>query len=203
MDEVFISNNSYDLQCLLLKLDEVKIDINMTISPISTCCDRPYKLLYQSSPHTIIERLIFKHRNTKQISLLLIHLKWFMNQKETLKSKAITDEDDVSLEQSCLAEGPVPIWIKAGDGFDDEKVLNHVLTMLQGDRNVVLLFNNYDLTKTRKHDIEVWCKAKKWECIDRIAMTGSEASVVILYDIGQANLEDFSRAIKKLIIITR
>ena len=52
------------------------------------------------------------------------------------------------------------------------------------------------------YDIENICKEQKWRCTDEKHITGSEASVIILYNLFQFDYEAFTRAKTQLVIVT-
>ena len=50
--------------------------------------------------------------------------------------------------------------------------------------------------------IEEFCREQKWRCASYFDITGSEASVTILYDLGDFSYEFFTRAKTRLVIVT-
>ena len=152
----------------------------------------------------IVKRLTFKHRNSREISLLLKHLRCDMNNRKM--SKCISDRFDQSILDSTYLSNFLPIWIMAIGDFSDESILNAIIDgghVNSTDEDITLLYNDYDLNTKRKELIKNWCKDKKWKCIDRIKIVGSESSVVVLFDVKNAYLEDYSRAKEKLIVVTK
>ena len=64
----------------------------------------------------------------------------------------------------------------------------------------VMLIHNYQTSIL--NDIKEFCRERKWRCTCDGNVTGSEASVVILYDFDYFKYEYFTRAKKHLVIVT-
>ena len=209
MDEGLITNNHYNIQPLIDKLKQSDVDLNMAMNPIGTNCDPPYNLLFEKSDCVFVERLNFKHRNSWEINMLLLHLKHFMLQKdlELISSKlSLTDDEDEPLEQSSLHYGLLPLWIVADENESEEAILKGIIDenlIFLEDQDVVVLYNEHRLRSENIRNITHFCERNNWKCLSRTDMTGSEASIIILMDIANADLEDYSRGRDQLIVVTR
>ena len=53
------------------------------------------------------------------------------------------------------------------------------------------------------HDISKWCQEQNWNCVHYLDMRGSEADVIIMYDIECKEMEPYSRAKNALIILQK
>ena len=118
----------------------------------------------------------------------------------------ISHDEDAPLTESCFSTGILPLWLKVSTTTSDEFVLEDIRTKRLNkcdSLEVTLLYNGIEMIQSRISKLKDWCQGNDWKCIERKQMTGSEAPVVVLYDIATADLEDYSRAQKQLIIVTR
>ena len=67
-----------------------------------------------------------------------------------------------------------------------------------------------DETVTLLHQIKVakklqpiydWCQKQGWKCVHYLDMRGSEADVIVMYDLNCPEMEPYSRAKNELIIL--
>ena len=70
------------------------------------------------------------------------------------------------------------------------------------DSNEVMLIWDKRNEPSNLNDIEEFCKDKTWRCTDRWNAVGSEASVIILYDLDDVFYEFLTRAKTQLVIVT-
>ena len=202
LDEVPIQYNGYEINSLLSKLNAINVDVNIAISPKSGACKYPYELKYVADEKNYIERLTFKHRNTFEISRLLMHSKIHVNTIKENPAKALSDEGDVPIEESCFKSGENPTWILVLDeSISDEYILE--IIKRQNHNTKVTLLNNFGNLNRLDNLVDYCYDENEWEIRHTNEMEGSEAPVVVLFDIKSLSLEDLSRANSKLIIVTR
>ena len=141
-----------------------------------------------------------KHRNAFPIGNLLVHYNHHIH-TGTGNYKCITSEDDVKLDASKMAQGLIPIWIK-GQTISDLGILQYILDKLLKDEPSVTLL--YPPEKQLTPEIEDFCEKQNWKTNSYYNMTGSEDECIIsVVENKFATLETFSRAKKKLVIITK
>ena len=204
IDELFFSDNQFDLKPIIQKCKEVDIDLNIAISPISSYSTVEYHLLYDEDELFAIQRLTYKHRNSIEIGTLLSHLKLFLTDQSKTSMSPISDDGDASLKESSFSTGQLPLWINASSTISDEYVLEEILkNHILPQTDVTLLYNEHVISFQRIEKLNAWCERRNWLCLDSVEMTGSEAPVVVLFDVGRAELETYSRAQKQLIVVTR
>ena len=91
----------------------------------------------------------------------------------------------------------IPLWIQLTtpksffDYFKDKFKSNDIM-LIWHDQN----------EPSNLNDIETFCRVQKWRCTSRLNVTGSEASVTILYDLDGFTYEYFTRAKTHLVIVT-
>ena len=91
----------------------------------------------------------------------------------------------------------IPLWIELSnpkcffDYFKDKF-----------ESNDVMLIWDYRNTPSNLNAIEAFCKDKRWRCTHWLNVTGSEASVTILYDLGGFYYELLTRAKTQFVIVT-
>ena len=96
--------------------------------------------------------------------------------------------------------GPKPLWLK---------VPNHEVFIefaenedqLSSTKDVLVIYDiDYDLTMI--DSLGKYCKTKNWKFFPVNEVTGSEAQIVIIYDVKKLHFEALSRAVNQLIIVT-
>ena len=70
------------------------------------------------------------------------------------------------------------------------------------DENVTLL-HSIEEFEQRLQPISKWCQKQGWNCVYYIHMRGSEADVIVMYDISSIEMEPYSRAKNCLIILQK
>ena len=91
----------------------------------------------------------------------------------------------------------IPLWVQLSnpksffDYFKD-KFKSDDIMLIWHDRN----------EPSNLNDIETFCRVQNWRCTSRLNVTGSEASVTILYDLDGFTYEYFTRAKTHLVIVT-
>ena len=72
---------------------------------------------------------------------------------------------------------------------------------LNNAKNVLVLYDlDYDLLSIQPRG--KWCKDKDWKFCPVNEVVGSEAQIVIIYDVKEVHFEALSRAVHQLIIVT-
>ena len=51
--------------------------------------------------------------------------------------------------------------------------------------------------------ISDWCQTQGWNCVYNKDMTGSEADIIVMYDVSSRDMEPYSRAKNYLIILQK
>ena len=96
-----------------------------------------------------------------------------------------------------------PVWIVVKPSLHVEDVLGYIKTnlILLQDETVAVFFHgsNPDCAETKS--IQEWCDKEDWKVVEDL--TGSEASVTILYGDRSDHPEYFSRAKNNLIIVQK
>ena len=89
-----------------------------------------------------------------------------------------------------------PLWIE----LDTPSWFPHIFQNIEGkfatDDDVMVISDQAD------YDIKEFCRLKKWRCTHKFDVKGSEASVVILFDLQSFGYEWFTRAKNQLVIVT-
>ena len=173
------------------------MDIHLAINPTGEFCDIPFNPIFPiEDENTIIERLKNCHRNSLEIALFLLHLN-FCNSD----SKSLSNEDNLPIHKTCLTAKSKPLWIIVGEGISNEAILEAIKTEVGSSlEDVALLYMH------KNERVQSWCQRNNWNYIEYGEMTGSEASVVVLFDIGfgvDYFHECYSRAKKRLFIEQR
>ena len=89
-----------------------------------------------------------------------------------------------------------PLWVELSN---PKSFFDYFKDKFESDD--VMLFYNFPYP-FNLNDIEGFCKDLKWRCTERLNVTGSEASVVILYDLNTIYYEVLTRAKTQLVIVT-
>ena len=74
--------------------------------------------------------------------------------------------------------------------------------LLANDETVTLLHGILGIDK-RLQLISEWCQKQNWNCVYHDSMRGSEADVIIMYDVDCPEMEPYSRAKNALIILQK
>ena len=108
---------------------------------------------------------------------------------------------DVPLDPSKLPDGDITLWYNKSKDISDIDILEFLhKTYLPENGQVIVSPHHYSFSQS----VYDWCLEKKWDVVSHGNMTGSERDLVIAFaDDNFGNLEILSRAIKRLIIITR
>ena len=73
---------------------------------------------------------------------------------------------------------------------------------IQDYKDITLFYNPVRLTdKDRVTRINKWCVKNEWKCLENYEIYGSEAQVIIMYEL-LLNMESMSRARNGLIFVT-
>ena len=97
-------------------------------------------------------------------------------------------------------DGPKPLWLQVPtvEVFIDYATQND---QLKNANDVMVMYDlDYDLLS--RHPLGMHCKDKKWKFCPINEVMGSEAKIVIIYDVKEVHFEALSRAVIQLIIVT-
>ena len=195
IDEIKFLYNNFAFNKLKLKYPNV--EIHLALNPIGDYCTFPFNPIFPNEEeNTIIEKLKNIHRNSLEIALLLLHLNVYNSEIESL-----SNEDNLPIHKTCLIAKSIPIWILASNQLSNEAILEAIKTKLGSSlEDVALLYERMNKS------VESLCQRNNWNYILYSQMTGSEASVVVLFDIGfgvDYFHECYSRAKRRLFIVQR
>ena len=200
IDELKFFYDKYDLQQLKLKYPNV--DIHLAINPTGEqCYDLPFDPIFPSEDEdVIIEKLKNCHRNSLEIALLLLHLNVYNSEIESL-----SNEDNLPIHKTCITADSTPLWILASDQSSKEVILEVIKTKLGSSTEDVALLHDY---QEKNESVESWCQRNNWNYIEYYEMAGSEASILVLFEIEFRYSEYlinecYSRAKRRLFIVQR
>ena len=199
LDEVIINYNCIDFSGL--QLDYPFITIIIAINPAGYNLTKEVVIKHPSRKNVLAVQLKTKHRNSYQIAVLISHINKFLNQ-EGGAYKCLDSANDKPLEPSNLPTGPLPIWIQRSPETSDEHVLDDLKSKISPEAmNVTLVHSG---KRQFSYETNVWLQKANWNVCIFTDMTGSETEVLVAFieDIF-ANMEVFSRARKRLIIVTK
>ena len=89
----------------------------------------------------------------------------------------------------------IPLWVELAN---PKSFCDYFIDKFESNDVMLIYYQN----SANLNDIKQFCKAKKWRCTGDGNVTGSEASVVILYDFDYFIYEYFTRAKKQFVIVT-
>ena len=93
-----------------------------------------------------------------------------------------------------------PVWILAKASLSDIDILETIKmkhVSLYEYESVTLLHQSYN------NQLSDWCQKQGWNCVYYLDMRGSEADVIVMYDIDFVEMEPYSRAKNALIILQK
>jgi len=88
----------------------------------------------------------------------------------------------------------IPLWVELSNS---KSFFDYFKDKFESDDVMLLHYNPSNL-----NEIEEFCREQNWRCTSRGNVTGSEASVTILYDLDSFEYENLTRAKTKLVIVT-
>ena len=89
----------------------------------------------------------------------------------------------------------LPLWIELAHPKSFFEYFKHKYT----GEDVMLM---YEEDTSNVEEIQAFCREKEWGCTESVNVTGSEASITILYDIDKFYYELVTRAKTQLVIVT-
>ena len=94
---------------------------------------------------------------------------------------------------SSFSSEILPLWVEHSH---PKSFFDYVKDKFESDD--VMLIYDYP---SNLDEIKEFCKEQKWRCTEFMNVRGSEASVTILYDLGDFSYEFFTRAKTRLVIV--
>ena len=91
----------------------------------------------------------------------------------------------------------IPLWVEL---VNPKSFYDYFKDKFKSDD--VMLIYDYNIIPSNLNDIKNFCREQMWRCTSRLNATGSEASVIILYDTDGFAYEHLTRAKNKLVIVT-
>ena len=199
IDEVIINHDCIDFSGL--QLDYPFITIIIAINPAGFNLTKEVVIKPPSKKNVLAVQLKSKHRNSYQIAVLISNINKFINSMNDTY-KCLDPTNDKSLDPSNMPNGPLPIWIQRSPETSDEHVLDDLKSKISPEAmNVTLVHSG---KRQFSYETNVWLQKANWNVCIFTDMTGSETEVLVAFieDIF-ANMEVFSRARKRLIIVTK
>ena len=172
----------------------------MAVNPGAYGCLDELEIIAPEGENVNACRMKLKHRNAFPIANLLIHTNDFWASQKNYKILSTSHDQKIDLQ--TLAPGHIPIWIKLGEGTSIIHVLDYVARhLMNAGESTSLLFS---AQKGLPTDIENFCNDHHWKITSFWDMTGGEDdNVISIIEDNRATIETFSRAKKRLIIITK
>ena len=109
-------------------------------------------------------------------------------------------EEKSFIHSPGVFNGPKPLWLEVPIV---EVFIQHVKDndLLKNAHNVLVMYDSdYDILSI--HTLGKHCKTKNWNFCPVNEIMGSEAQIVIIYDVKEVHFEALSRAVYQLIIVT-
>ena len=218
VDEL-LAKDGDDFRSLFILED---IDVLIGVSPNSNRNSNVFEVIFPNNKKIIAKRLVFKHRNSLELNVFLAHLN-FHFAKEVYTP--MSSDEDMPLIDSCFpaidkviysCQKPIlglkieillqdfvkrrnPVWILANENLSEDEILEAVKMkyISYKDENVTLLYGFYN------DQLSNWCQKQGWNCVYYDDMRGSEADVIVMYDVYCIETEPYSRAKNALIILQK
>ena len=102
-------------------------------------------------------------------------------------------------ESSSSFSSEIPLWIELTNPMS---FFDYFTDKFESSNDVMLIWDKYKGKSSDLNDIEEFCRQQNWRCTDWRNVRGSEASVIILYDLNYFNYENLTRAKTQLVIVT-
>ena len=148
----------------------------------------------KESSHFIFCRLTMSFRCTHELITFMYH--WLIHSP---KEGGLFEEKSF-IHSPGAFNGPKPLWLEVPIV---EVFIQHVEDddQLNSAKDVLVLYDlDYDLLSI--HPLGKLCKDKDWKFCPVNEVMGSEAQIVIIYDVKEVHFEALSRAVNQLIIVT-
>ena len=100
-------------------------------------------------------------------------------------------------KSSSSFSSDIPLWVELAN---PKSIFGYFEAMFESN-DVMVIWDDYN-KPSNFNDIKEFCGQKNWRFTERLDITGSEASVTILYDLSSFNYEYFTRAKTQLVILT-
>ena len=98
---------------------------------------------------------------------------------------------------SSFSSDMSPLWIE----LEHPRLFFECFKDKSEREDVMLIWFNHPIS-SYLNGIEEFCREQRWRCSEVDCVKGSEASVIILYDLDDFDYEYFTRAQTQLIIVT-
>ena len=128
----------------------------MAVNPAAFEMTKEMNVQPPEGENVTAERMVTKHRNAFPIANLVVHY----NHDTLLQNityKCVSSENDVMLDATIMAQGPIPIWIKQDQSISDLKVLQYVLdNLLKNDQSVTSVYIRWGWRWGGNGDAQKW-----------------------------------------------
>ena len=148
----------------------------------------------KESSHFIFCRLTMSFRCSQELITFMYH--WLIHSP---KESSLFEEKSF-IHSPGAFPGPKPLWLEVPIV---EVFIQHVKDddKLNNAKDVLVMYDfDYDLLSI--HPLGKYCKTKDWKFCPVNEVMGSEAQIVIIYDVKELHFEALSRAVNQLIIVT-
>ena len=97
-----------------------------------------------------------------------------------------------------------PVWILAKADLSDVEILETIkIKHVSAKDETVTLLHRIRKNDRKLQPISDWCQKQGWNCVFYQDMRGSEADVIVMYDVYCIEMEPYSRAKNCLIILQK
>ena len=93
----------------------------------------------------------------------------------------------------------IPLWVQLSN---PKAFFDYFKEKFESDDVILMREKKGEKKPSNLSDIKEFCTIQKWRCTSECKVTGSEASVTILYDLDYFDYESFTRAKTQLVIVT-
>ena len=153
------------------------VDYFISLSPQGFHFEKDY-IVNPPLQTALSTQLFERHRHSTEMKTLLQH---FYCSGDTTY---LDPSKDVTIEESKLPSGRLPIWIIKGANISDEKVFEDIKTNhIHENETVMLIYDKHALEQKHIENILEICTQNKWRCYDFGCINGAECHCIIIYDL--------------------
>ena len=181
LDEIFVKNDEGELSSIHdwsgLKL-RPNVDVFMATNPQGRNFKRTFEMSVSKNIYLHHWKLLGRHRNSMNISILLDHYKYLYE-----NTNAYIDGSQDIIFESELPTGNKPVWIQKHIETTDHHVLQDIKEKYTLDFGVTLLYHDECMQSTERLEfISGWCLDNDWNFIEAKTVAGYEDEFIITYD---------------------
>ena len=171
------------------------IDFMIALSAQGVKFDDKFLVIPPKDPtdNTLCQRLLTRHRNGYEISILLELLKHYP------RVSYLDPDQDMELEAEKLPNSRIPIWYQRGEDVFDKEILEKIKADCIYPHETVIL--TYDQDQPISDSSKNWCLSNNWKCTENMDITGCEAQCVVIFECNPL-FELVSRARNQIIFVS-